>query len=386
MTDAQRNRLIEQAQMRILFHAQFWSVGVMKLFGQNPPVLWDDSTESNGHPTACTDGVSVKWNRAHIDSLPKEQVPTVAAHEAGHCIFGHLWRAPEGADWDAWNIATDHEINNMLEDFNEMAKANGQAPPFPLPEGCVFNRAYKGRAAESIYAEIMRTRQPGGAGGGKQPKAGQGGSGASKPGQSSGGGQKPPSGQPTSGAGPSGKPLGQFSKPTKPTTAQKKDRTEWEGALVQACAAMKGRGSLPGSLERYVKELVSPKIPWIELCRNFLREQCNDDWNWMKPNVYYEGEFILPSLDSDRMGAVVFAIDSSGSIDRELLVKFKSEEQGCLDDLKPSKVLEIVCDTKITREVEYRQGDTVGPEAPGGGGTSFVPVFERLAQLERPPK
>lgn len=377
--DQQRNKRVDKAQMRILFHTPFFAAGVARL-----PVVWDDTVESNGQPTACTDGSLIRWNRAHFDSLDDPTIVTVLAHEVCHCMLGHLWRFPAGGDCATWNEATDHAVNTMLAEFGAIVKAGGMADPFPLPEGCLADPAFKGMAEEAIYAQLSRSRPPGG--GGKPGKTGQGVSGASKPGQSAPQGQKPFSGQPASGAGPSGKPIGQFSKPAKPTTAQKQDKSDWEGTLVQACAAMKGRGKLPGSLERYVQELVSPKVPWVELLRNFLREQCNDDWTWLKPNVYYEGEFILPSLDSDRMGAVVFAVDTSGSIDRELLTKFKSEMQGCLDDLKPSRVLEICCDTRITREAEYRQGDTVGPEAPGGGGTSFKPVFERLAQLERAPK
>jgi predicted metal-dependent peptidase len=136
-----------------------------------------------------------------------------------------------------------------------------------------------------------------------------------------------------------------------------------------------------------VDQLLNPQIPWTELLRNFLREQVNDDWNFMKPNrLYDEGDFILPSLDSERMGAVVFAKDWSGSVDTDLATVFESEQQGCLDDMKPSRLVDMIFDTEIRKETEYRQGDRIESKAKAGGGTDFRCIFKRCEEMPTPPK
>jgi predicted metal-dependent peptidase len=140
-------------------------------------------------------------------------------------------------------------------------------------------------------------------------------------------------------------------------------------------------------MDRFIGELLSPKVPWVELLRSFLREQVNDDYDFMKPDLLMSGgDFIAPSLYSEGVGSVVFAVDTSGSIDHDMLKTFKSEMQGCLDDMRPTKLLELCCDTKITAERTYNRGDAVLPDAPGGGGTSFKPVFSRLEQEHTAPK
>jgi predicted metal-dependent peptidase len=156
---------------------------------------------------------------------------------------------------------------------------------------------------------------------------------------------------------------------------------------MQAVEIAKGRGDLPGGMARFVGELLNPTVPWWELVRQWLREQASDDWSWSKPNKYYdESGFILPSLDSERMGPIVFATDTSGSIDQVMLQHFQTEKQNCLDDLKPASLLDICCDSKIQQVAEYRVGDTINCRAPGGGGTSFKPVFQHVENSGVAPK
>jgi len=119
-----------------------------------------------------------------------------------------------------------------------------------------------------------------------------------------------------------------------------------------------------------------------------LRELANDDWDWMKPDIALSDSttFVMPSLNSERVGGVTFAIDTSGSIDHELLKQFKSEAQNCLDEMRPSSLTEICCDSKIHQIKEYHRGEQIEPGAPGGGGTCFEPVFEHLNEGHNLPK
>ena len=359
-----RDKRIERAQLRVLFNVPFFAPGVARM-----PVVWDESI-----PTACTDGKRIRFNPGWSDKCKDQELVTVLCEEVGHCLLGHLWRAPVGADHRTWNMACDQAVRLMMREFGEQVKAKGLADPFPFPEPEKSSPSdcYRGMSEEQIYgllADKNSGEKPGG-----------------KPGKDKD--TAPAPGQPDS----SGAPLfAEFEAPKAQdqaaAEAEKHAANDWKNTMIQSIQAGKKRGDVPGGVLRIVGEMLQPQVSWPELVRRWLREQCSDDWSWSKPNPYFdESGFILPSLDSERMGAIVFATDTSESINQEMLAKFQSEKQSALDELKPVKLVDICCDTRITKEAEYRPGDTIDKDAPGGGGTRFEPVFERLEEMQPPPK
>ena len=344
-----RDKRIEKAQLKVLFQVPFFAPAVCKL-----PVVWDPAI-----PTACTDGKEIRWNGEWFDKLQDQEVVTVLCHEVMHCMQGHLWRMPASGDPQVWNEACDHAVNLSLKEFSNLVMAKRLADPFPFPpENICADPQYANTAEEVIYQKL--SQKPRG-------KGGKGGSG--------------------NGPGKGWKPFGDFGPGKGDAAQQKQIKTDWEHTLIQCAELAKGRGDVPGEIQRLVGELLDPKVPWYEILRQWLREQASDDYNWMKPNkLYGESEFILPILESERVGPVVFATDTSGSIDNTMLKHFQSEKQACLDDMKPSRLLDIYCDTKIQKVAEYRMGEQIALDAPGGGGTSFVPVFSHIAKLEETPK
>lgn len=361
-TQLQRDKRVEKAQMRVIFRVPFFAPAVARL-----PVVWDERV-----PTACTDGKVIRVGPKFWDSLTDQQCVTLLCHEVCHPLLGHLWRMPAGGNPRLWNEAADHKVNRMLKQFSADVIAKGEPDPFPFPEGSYCcDAAYDPLCEEEVYNRLSK-RPP--AGGGKPP------------GQPGGSGQE--QGQPDPNARPV--PFGEFESPD-PSVAQTEEQKavqgSWEETAVQCAQAAKSRGSLPGGVDREIDRLLNPQVPWYQLVRQWLREQADDDWSWLKPNPYFdESGFILPSLDSERMGAIVFATDTSGSIDQEVLRQFQSEKQNCLDELKPAKLLDIYCDSHIQAVREYVVGDEVSRKAPGGGGTAFQPVFEHVASLPAPPK
>lgn len=346
-----REKRLEKAQMRVLFQVPFFAPAVARL-----GVTWDETCVVNGLPTAATDGKQIRFHPDFFDALEDQKVCTVLCHEAAHCLLGHNWRAPGGVDWDVWNQACDHAVNLMLREFAEQVTAKRMADPFPMPDGVCCDPVYKGMAEERVYALLSQAKPPGDSGGTNQGQ---------------GQGQRVPFGE-------MDKPAGGL---------DKKVKSDWENTLQQCVFGVKGRGTVPAGLARFVGELLNPTIPWWEMVRQWLREKVEDDWNWMRPNRYFDdSDFILPSLDSERVGPIVFATDSSGSIDTRVFDQTHAEKQACLDDLKPSKLVDIICDAKIQTVVEYRPGDSIVKQAPGGGGTDFRPVFEYCDQLEVKPK
>jgi predicted metal-dependent peptidase len=353
-----RDKRVDRAQLKVLFSVPFFAPAVARL-----PVVFDDSI-----PTACTAGKEIRFNGKWFDTLPDPVVATVLAHEACHCLLGHLWRAPGGVDWDIWNQACDHAVNLMLKEFSAQVIANRLADPFPFPDpqdAYCANPAFAGMNEEKIY-QILSGQKGSGGGGQGQPGQGQGQGKHSMP------------------------SFGQMQQPANGQAAQAKQlQSSWDNTMIQSVTMAKGRGTVPGSVSAFVGELLDPKVPWWEVLRNWLREQASDDWNWMRPNEYFdESGFILPSLDSERIGAVVFGKDTSGSVTcyPEITTQFVTEQQNCLDDLRPSKLVDICCDTRITRVKEYVAGEAIDKDFPGGGGTDFRPIFEHCEAMPVPPK
>lgn len=375
-----RDKRLERAQMRVLFTVPFFAPGVARL-----PVIWDDTIE-----TAATDGNKIRWSGKWFDSLPDAVIPTVLCHEVAHAMLGHLWRAPGGAEWEQWNIATDHAVNLMLKEFGAQVQAKRLADPFPFPDpqdAYCADPKFAGMAEEVIY-NLLNSQNSGS--GQPQGKPGQG-KGAGKGQSTSPGNQNALGGQPSAISRPRKGSMPSFGQMDKPVGSQgpqnKKLQNDWSATLIQAVQMAQGRGDILGCIARFVDELVNPQVPWQEILRSWLREQCADDWDFLKPDLTMdESGFILPSLHSERVGPMVFATDTSGSINHELLAQFQGEKQNCLDDMRPSKLVDIYCDTKIQKVAEYSQGEVIGKDAPGGGGTSFVPVFEHLDKQPETPK
>jgi len=356
---------------RVLHTADFFYSGGVRLVGDGSLVKWDENI-----PTACTDGAGIRWNPAWFEKVTWEN-PQVAVmvmvEEIGHCLLGHLWRHPPEARespeaWFHWNMCADQEVRWLMREFSELQKAKGLGDPYPFPSDmsaeCLPQDQNRGKSAEQIWRETWhkgKGGKSGGKGGKSAPKGKLGpGNGIPAPG--------PGSGQ-----------IGEIELPKAGDPAeQEKAQRDWESELQRAA---RSQGSLPASIKRVIGEIVSPRVPWWEILRSFLRENAQDDWDMMRPDLPLSDSsgFICPGLHSERCGPMVFAKDTSGSIDPDLLNRFVAEQQYCLDDVKPSRLLDICCDAAIQSVHEYTPGDTVAKETSGGGGTDFRPVFDHVA-------
>lgn len=369
-----RDKRAEKAQLGILWDVPFFASGCMRL-----PIVWDESVQ-----TACTDGKCIKWNPKFFDSCTDQQLVTVMCEEVGHCQLGHLWRHPAEAKlspeaWSHWNYCVDQEVRWMMRDWSEITEKQKRFDPFPFPEpreGFLPQDKFRGMCAEAVWRATWPLPQGGGGNKGKQAKGGSAGKGTQ--------GKGNPGDSPGS--------MGDIQLPKDGGADAKADadklKGEWEADACRSAKQCQGRGELPASIARLVDGILSPKVPWWELLRQFLREQAADDWDMMKPDIALSDGtgFIMPSLNSERVGPVVFATDTSASIDHEQLRRFQSEKQHCLDEMNPSRLMDIYCDAKVHAVREYTPGDKISTDAPGGGGTDFAPVFTELEKRGLRPK
>ena len=98
------DELIMSAKSSLLINQPFLGLPAYKL-----KWVHDDSI-----PTACTDGLTVRWNSNFIKGLSKPEATFIAGHEVLHVILKHHLRTQKHHDPETANIAMDYVINAML--------------------------------------------------------------------------------------------------------------------------------------------------------------------------------------------------------------------------------------------------------------------------------
>ena len=98
------------------------------------------------------------------------------------------------------------------------------------------------------------------------------------------------------------------------------DRALREGALLA--------GRLGIDIPRSITEILEPKINWRDALRDFVTSSCKgkDEFTWRKFNRrLLPNDIYMPTVESETIGEVVVAIDTSGSIGQEQINEFASE-------------------------------------------------------------
>lgn len=304
--------------------------------------------------TASCNGMSIRYNPKFVSKLPLSKVQGLIAHEVMHPAFLHHTRRGS-RNKKKWNIACDYAINTILHNAG-----------FDLPNGECLDPAYNGMTAEHIYTLLPDDPNDGN---GNDPNDGNGND--TDPG-GDGGVDDSPNSQNGGGS----------------QSQQNHEEAEWKVAVAQAAHVAKQAGNLPGDIERMIEELFEPVLPWRSILRRFMTEKCNDDFSWKRGNRRFiaQGLYLPSRLSDDAMGEIVIVIDTSGSISEKELTEFGSEIKSIVDEVRPSKVRVIYCDSRIAHIDEFGPDDELQFAAHGGGGTDFRPPFRWLEENQIVPR
>mgnify|MGYP002715649405 CR=1 FL=1 len=131
-----------------------------------------------------------------------------------------------------------------------------------------------------------------------------------------------------------------------------------------------------------------PKVrtPWEPMFRRLLSTaiQPVHEATWLRPSR--RGILEPGYRRSKPVPRVVVAVDSSGSINQEILVRFAGEILN-LNRRTGAEIIIVVCDAAVTEVVKPRSFDVLDTlkrvRFRGGGGTSFVPALAE-AEAHRP--
>lgn len=324
-------------------------------------------TEDPGIETLATNGTQIIYNPDFVDGLSLDETKGVIAHEVMHVACAHHARRGN-RNHSKWNMAGDYVINPILTDAG-----------FTLPDGALNDPAFKGMSADEIYAKLPDNHNGGGQGGS------QGGGQSGHPGGDGIQGQ----GKNNQDPGGCGEVQDAPGKGGGKATAQELAEAEQQAKIdvAQAAQQAKAMGSLPAGIERMLEDMLAPKLPWRDLLRRFMDQATKTDYSWMPPNrrFIHQGLY-LPSFESEDLGEVIIAVDTSGSVSHNEVRQFAGEISAILEEFQGVQATVIYCDTRVASVEEFSHDDLpVSLHPAGGGGTDFRPPFEWVSQNGRAP-
>ena len=290
-------------------------------------------------PTAATDGEPILVNPYFLQRLTEEERIFVLAHEVWHCALQHFARTGL-RDLELWNVAVDHEVNAML-----------RSQQLVMPADAVYFAKWEGKNAEFVYAALD--------------------------------GQPPP---------PRGHLADVHDEVEDPPQDGKQDpdfglavatdvARRWPARVVAVAQQIERQhGDLPDAIAQLVRSLVRPAVAWQEVLRQFVTQTYGGSRTWLPPNRrhIHQGLY-LPSRRDTRV-ELGLGIDSSASV-TPYLGQFIAELASLLQSFGRCSLRVVVCDSTVQQDFTLDEWQLSALESltiVGGGGTNFIPVFERL--------
>ena len=313
--------------------------------------------------TAATDGLKLYYNSRFIMMLKPKEVEFLVAHEVMHVVYDHIGRRID-RDPEIWNIANDYTVNADLKKH--------KVGEFITTVPCLYEKKYEDWTSEDIYEDLMKNVQyiniddlldqmlddhldgegdDSEDGDGNEDRKGKG-------------------------------------RPKMSEAEREAMRQEVKQAILNA-AQQAEAGSMPAGVERLIKQMTDPVMPWRELIQTNLTSAIKSDYTWMRPSRRsWHMDAVMPGMNPGEEIDVDIYIDMSGSISNKQGMQFLSEVAGMMDAFDGYNLRVTCFDTKCynTQEFSSENMERIEEyELHGGGGTDFDCIFDDLKEAGRVP-
>lgn len=339
-------------------------------------MMMGESVVEDGIPTAYTDGENKKYGNAFMAGLTDEEARALIMHENLHVALMHIPRHKDlmKEDHTLANVAMDIVVNNIIDNLTDKTLCK-------LPSSAILDHAFDGWSVREIYNELKKQnpqrQKPDGSGRSRTNPDGNGqpldnGSGKGEP-INVNGKKYDVSGMDEHDA--SGKEV---------TPEEAKEFEEKVGRALREGGILAGR--LGAKVPREVTASLDKPIDWKEALRDFVSSAVRgkDELTWRRFNRnLLANDILAPSVESETMTEAIIAIDTSGSIDQEMIAKFAYQLQLICDSVNPETVRVLWWDTEVHGEQVF------GGDSPnvkdilkplGGGGTRVSCVSEYIVK------
>ncbi len=283
------------------------------------------------------EGDKYLYNDDYLETINASELSFTLANAAMHQALYHDKRQSKRMGW-MWHLATDYAINAILVE-------NG----FSLPEKINYDERFDGQYAEEIYetlrGEILddEVREE---------------------------------------EGEDGESDEADEKQSEKVTADENLEGEeaYERFLEQVHQKLEKQGDLPKGLERILEVKRGSTISWRDELYRYVNTHVKSDYRFFPPNMkYLYLGFAMPAIYGEELHIAV-AIDTSASVDKELLEQFLAELSEIMQIFPSYKIELIECDAKIQHISTLYPTEPLVASVKGGGGTDFNPVFEYLEE------
>jgi len=282
----------------------------------------------------ASNGKIFLYNKIFLEQRSIEEIIFIFTNSVMHHVLAHQQRRLNRKG-SLWQLATDFAINNMLH-------KNG----LKIPIGANYNRDFKDMFAEEIY-EVLKEQY----------------------------------------FNNSDNAFVDTQNSEEQIFANLKDieddlsaedESEWLYASSVAQEVANRKSAMPSGLERLAKKVKAKDIDWRFELYNAINRHMRNNYAFMPPNKkHIHRGFVLPSLTSDTLSLSV-AIDTSGSINDELLGAFIEEFKMIMTSFPTIKIELLIADAKVHTHYTFQGGDKLDFKLKGGGGTDFRPVFDYI--------
>ena len=288
----------------------------------------------------ASNGVRFLYNPSFVENCSVEELSFVLTNCVMHHILAHQQRKLKRKGF-LWQLATDFAINNLL--FKNGIK---------IPNGANFDKKYKNMYAEEIYEALKKERIEAGLDAFEESEN-----------------EKNQEEQEQN----------KFSKVRNiEENLDERDEEQWEYAQALAKEVATRKSLMPLGFERLAKKVEAKNIDWKFELYNAINRHMRNNYAFMPPNKkhLYRG-FALPSLTSDTLSLIV-AIDTSGSIQEEILGAFVEEFKTIMQNFPAVNIELLIADAKIQGVYSFRNAQDIDFALRGGGGTDYRPVFDYI--------
>ena len=294
--------------------------------------------------SAATDGKDIYFNPDFLLSLSPNQQDAILLHEVLHAALLHVTRRGV-RDRELWNIAADIVINGII----------AQQGIFELPADTLRDSDLENLSVEEIYEILAKDR-------GNSPDL-------DKPDLL----DRPPQDS-------SGERNDEGEEDSSDSMSQARKaviEANWQNALQQAATVVRAieEGDIPVGIKRELGSLSTAQIDWRTYLWRYM-VQTPTDFSGFDRRFVGRGLY-LENLQGESVNVYV-AIDTSGSVDSDILKVFLAELQGILNSYPHIKCELYYADVEVYGPYQL-EADAAIPKPEGGGGTSFIPFFEKVA-------
>ncbi len=287
------------------------------------------------------EGDKYMYNDEYLERLTGDELSFTLANAAMHQALYHDKRQSRRMGW-MWYLATDYAINAILVE-------NG----LNLPDKVNYDDRFEGQYAEEIYEilrnEIMDDEM-------QENDEGEEDDSVDDEEHSS----------------------------EKVTSDESKEGEEaYERFLEQVNQKLEKQGDLPKGLDRILEVKGESVISWRDELYRYVNAHAKSDYRFFPPNMkYLYLGFALPAVYGEELHIAV-AVDTSASVDKELLEQFLVELAEIMQIFTSYKIELIECDAKIQHISTLYPTEPLVSTMRGGGGTDFRPVFDYVDEALR---